>query len=392
MYVEPLAERRVGVLQGGGLSSTALGIWLAEQGVDAHHLVADLGQAPPAELEATVAAWRARGVPATLVDLRAPMAELALDLVRYQARHDGGYWNTTGAARLVLVEHLAPRLVADGAAVLAHGCVGGGNDQRRFARYTGRFTPGLDVYAPWTDPKALLRFPGREAMLDAVRDAGLPLDAGSGADWSTDASIAGASHESATLEDLAAPVDARTLRPRWSRWPADAPGEPEPVTVTVAEGRITDIGGSGPDPVAILERARDLGARHGVWLRDVVERRIIGTVCRGVYEAPALEVLGAAWQRVLQTSLDQRSRVLYDQLSATLGAAVYEAWYAEPAAVAARAALDALLARASATVTLTLHRGTARPTAVDVTASGALQQTRFGTGGNRWREPLAVAA
>jgi argininosuccinate synthase len=392
MYVGSLAERRVGVLQGGGLSSTALGIWLAERGVDAYHLVADIGQAPAAELEATVAAWRARGVPAALVDLRAPMAGLALDLVRYQARHDGGYWNTTGAARLVLVEHLAPRLVAEGRTVLAHGCVGGGNDQRRFARYTARFAPGLQVYAPWTDPDALRRFPGREAMLEAVQRAGLPLDAGSGADWSTDASLAGASHESAALEDLAVPVDAGTLRPRWSRWPADAPGEPAIATVTVTEGRITDIDGSGPDPVAILRRAGELGARHGVWLRDVVERRIIGTVCRGVYEAPALEVLGAAWQRVLQTSLDQPSRALYDQLSATLGAAVYEAWYADPAALSARAALDALLQRASATVTLTLHRGTARPTAVDVTASGALQQTRFGTGGNRWREPLAAAA
>ncbi|WP_432994360.1 argininosuccinate synthase domain-containing protein [Dactylosporangium sp. CA-233914] len=390
MYVENVAGRPVGVLQGGGLSSTALGIWLAEHGVDAHHLVADIGQAPAAELEATVSAWRARGVPATLVDLRTPMAELALDLVRYQARHDGGYWNTTGAGRLVLVEHLAPRLLAEGRTVLAHGCVGGGNDQRRFARYTARFAPGLDVYAPWTDPGALRRFPGRAAMLDAVQDAGLPLDEGSGADWSTDASLAGASHESASLEDLAVPVDARSLRPRWSRWPAGAPDEPQTVTVTVAAGRITDIDGSGPDPVAIVGRAGELGARHGVWLRDVVERRIIGTVCRGVYEAPALEVLGAAWLRVLQTSLDQRSRALYDQLSATLGAAVYEAWYAEAAARSARDALDALLVRASATVTLTLHRGTARAAAVDVTASGAPQQTRFGTGGNRWREPVAV--
>src|SRR4051812_42721130 len=164
MYFGSLAERPVGVLQGGGLSSTALGVWLAEQGVEAYHLVADIGQAPAAELEATVAAWRARGVPAALVDLRAPMAALALDLVRYQARHDGGYWNTTGAARLVLVEHLAPRLVAEGRTVLAHGCVGGGNDQRRFARYTDRFAPGLAVYAPWTDPDALRRFPGRAAM------------------------------------------------------------------------------------------------------------------------------------------------------------------------------------------------------------------------------------
>lgn len=381
-----LAEQRVGVFQAGGLSSLALGLWLRDRGVASHHYIADIGQSDADAITDLVASLHDAGLSATVVDLKPQMAELGLDLLRYQARHDGGYWNTTGAARLVLVEGLAPRMRADGCTVLAHGCVGGGNDQRRFAAYGRVFAPDLPIFAPWTDDDALARFPGRAAMLAAVKDAGLFLDSGSDADRSTDACLAGASHESSTLEDLSAPVAPTTLVPRWSAWPGDAPGTPETVTVVFDAGRVVDIAGSGPDPVRILATARDIGARHGVWLRDVVERRIIGTRCRGVYEAPGLEVLDAAWQRVLQLCLDPYAHELYRSLAKILGAAVYEARYTTTVATAARRAMDELTSAATATVTLTLHRGTVRVAGIEAPGVGQDRQTRFGNGGNRWAE------
>ncbi|MBW6435950.1 argininosuccinate synthase [Actinoplanes hulinensis] len=380
-----LAGERVGVFQGGGLSSLALGVWLREQGADAHHYVADLGQSRPEEIEDLAGSLRASGLPVTVVDLRPRTAEIGLELLRHQARHDGGYWNTTGASRLVLVEQLSRVLRADGRTVLAHGCVGGGNDQRRFATYAREFAPDLAVYAPWTDPAALARFPGRAAMVSAVKDTGLLLDRGSDADRSTDATLAGASHESTALEDLATPVDDRSLAPRWSAWPGEAPAAARTVTVGFEAGRVVDVDGSGADPVAVLETARDLGAGHGIWLRDVVERRIIGTRCRGVYEAPGLEVLDVAWQRALEVCLDPRARELYGTLAPLLGAAVYEARYTTPAAVAARAAVEELVRPVTAVVRLTLHRGFARVAGITAPGVGADQQTRFGSGGNRWR-------
>lgn len=390
MIIDDLINERVGVLQGGGLSSLALGIWLHEQGIHTRHYIADIGQSTAEEIDALVRSLAGLGLEATVVDLHQQMAALGLDLVRYQARHDGGYWNTTGAARLVLVEQLAGRLRADGMSVLAHGCVGGGNDQRRFARYTHRIAPDLKVYAPWVDPAALDRFPNREAMYTAVTEAALWLDSGSGSEHSTDANLTGASHESSGLEDLASAVSPETLSPRWSNWPSQAPETPETITVTFESGRLTAVGEARGDPVALLSRAHLAGARHGVWLRDVVERRIIGTRCRGVYEAPALEVLGAAWIRALQVCLDASARTLYDHLATVLGAAVYEARYLDPVAVAARAALDELTRAVTAAVSLTLCRGTVTVAAVHTSTDGADRQTRFGTGGNRWRAPTTV--
>lgn len=332
-------------------------------------------------MDALASSLRRSGDDVVVVDLRSPMAAVASDLLRYRARHDGGYWNTTGAARFVLVSELAPLMRADGCQTFAHGCVGGGNDQRRFARYGAQVAPGLSVIEPWTNPQALERFPDREAMLAAVAEHGLRLDPGSSAERSTDANLAGISHESAELEDLETPVT--RLRPRWSNWPGQGPAEPETVTVTFLDGRVADVNGSGPDPVAWMTLANEIGARHGVWLRDVVERRIIGTVCRGIYEAPGLELLERAWSRILQASLDAAGRELYDRLAAVLGAAMYEARWLEPAAQAARDGIDRLVGEVGGSVTLSVHRGLVQVERMKV-ASAVVQQTRFGSGGNRW--------
>ncbi|TXK39869.1 argininosuccinate synthase domain-containing protein [Nonomuraea sp. C10] len=371
----------LGLFQSGGLSSLAVGVWLRELPTPARHYIADIGQADPPDLDALASSLRRFGDESVVVDLRPSIAAVASDLLRYRARHDGGYWNTTGAARFVLVSGLAPLMRADGCRALAHGCVGGGNDQRRFARYGAHVAPDLPVVEPWTDQRALERFPDRETMLAAVTEHGLSLDPGSGAERSTDASLAGVSHESAELEDLETPVT--RLDPRWSAWPEQATAEPETVTVLFREGRVADLDGSGPDPVEWMKRANDLGARHGVWLRDVVERRIIGTVCRGVYEAPGLELLDRAWTRVLQASLDGASRELYDRLSAVLGSAMYEARWLEPAARAAREAIDRLVGEIDGSVTLSVHRGVVRVERMKV-AGPVVRQTRFGSGGNRW--------
>ncbi len=381
-YPEP-----IGLCQSGGLSALAVGAWLHEQSANVRHYIADIGQTSRAELELLAESLRPFAREVKIVDLRASMARTASDLLRYRARHDGGYWNTTGAARFVLVSGLASVMSADGCKTLAHGCVGGGNDERRFARYTGQIEPELTVIAPWAHPQALERFPDRQTMLKAVAEMALHLDNGSSVDRSTDANLAGVAHESAQLEDLDTPVT--SLDPRWSSWPAKAASHQETIVVRFREGRVSDVDGSGPEAVAWMERANEVGARHGIWLRDVVERRIIGTVCRGVYEAPGLELLDRAWTRILQTNLDSASRQLYEQLSTVAGAAMYEARWLDPAAHAARVAIDELVGDVAGTVALSVHRGNVWVERTEVSGR-VVQQTRFGSGGgNRWSQAAA---
>src|SRR5580658_1623449 len=107
MLLDQIASEPVGVCVSGGLSSLAVAASLADSGVVTTALVADIGQASDDDVHSLARSLEGAGIPVVAVDLRDAMAELALDLVRYLARHERGYWNTTSSSRLVLVQGLA---------------------------------------------------------------------------------------------------------------------------------------------------------------------------------------------------------------------------------------------------------------------------------------------
>ena len=379
-----LRGERIGLCLSGGLSSLTVGAWLHDIGLNVTCFVADIGQAPPEAVLSLVGDLRRVGIRAVAVDLRAQMAQTATELLRYQARYDGGYWNTTGASRAVLVAGLAPYLREAGCTVLAHGCVGGGNDQHRFERYGAAYAPDLRVYAPWTDTEARQRFSDRQAMVDYITAVGLPLDPGSSATHSTDGNLAGISHEEERLEDLGtAPT---VVRPLMSVWPQDAPDRPETVSVRFERGLPVAVDGEAVDPLRALLRSNEVAGRNGVWMRDVVENRVNGTKCRGVYEAPGMELLGTALAEVYRVTVADRAYRLLESLTAFVGGQDYEGRWAEPGTAAAKAGLDVFAAAATATAEVTLYKGTLRVAVRDYPAEAdAARQARFSTGGHHWQ-------
>lgn len=390
MLSQELADENVGVCVSGGLSCLTIAAWLAASAVPVTAFVADLGQADHREIRALAGSLEAAGVAVVTVDLREQIARLALDLVRYQARYEGGYWNTTSGSRMVLVAGLADAMRRAGCTVLVHGCVGGGNDQRRFERYAAALAPGLRVVSPWTDPGLRARFPGRAEMAGYLSERGLTADPRSTADYSADGSLAGFAHDGTELECLATPDAAA----RWAltRAPRQAPDEPEPVTVTVTGGRIAAIGnvpgvpGQGHE---LLQRANSIAGRHGVGRRSVVENRINGTKCRGVYEAPGLDLLGFCVARVYQVVMEPDAQRLMRSMSEMIGRGVYEGRYLDPAVRAARAAADVLIDEAGAPVEVLaeLYKGgiSFRGLSGGRGEPAAARQTRFTGGGHHWQ-------
>ena len=387
MLFQELADENVGVCVSGGLSSLTVAVWLAQSGVPVTAFVADIGQASTDDLGALVKSLEAAGVPTVVVDLRDETAQLAVDLVRYQATHDGGYWNTTSGSRMVLVAGLADPMRRAGCTVLAHGCVGGGNDQRRFQQYAAALAPDLRVVSPWTDPGLLSRFPGRDDMARLIADLGIVADRRCTADYSVDGSIAGFAHDGTALERLQTP-DATAWRVL-SVSPREAPDEAETITVTVEQGRPACIDGEPATARGLLDRVNTLAGRHGVGLRGVVENRINGTKCRGLYEAPGLEVLGFCVARVYQLAMDREALRLMSSLSDLIGRGVYEGRYLSPDIRAARAAADVLIdsAPATAEVTVDVYKGGISFSGLSHRPAGQLppRQTRFTGGGQHWQ-------
>ena len=382
-YTE-LASEAVGILVSGGLSSAAVAAYLAECGTTVTCYVADIGQPGPLTPARLAEMLGGCGLRARLVDLRELMAERCADLVRYQATYDGGYWNTTGAAREVLVAGLAPTLSADGCTVLAHGCVGGGNDQQRFARYVARLAPELRVFAPWTTDWMLDRFPSRAGMADYLGSLGFPAELTSLAGYSVDGNLGGCSHESAELESLSSPAVGH-MTPLMTDWPENARAtEPERFVVRFTEGRPVSIGGLPVTPIEAVSKANQAGGRTGIPPLSVVENRVNGTKCRGVYEAPGLELLGRCLGYLYQVCLDKPAAALLRSLSGVLSAAVYEGRLHDQSGIAAAAAADLLSGAATGDVEVELYRGNIMLHGIGDLRS-APRQTRFGSGGLQWR-------
>ncbi|HVB42786.1 MAG TPA: argininosuccinate synthase domain-containing protein [Streptosporangiaceae bacterium] len=380
-----ITDEEVGVCVSGGLSSLAVAAWLAASGVSTRAFIADIGQANRDEISLLARSLEAAGIPAVVVDLRDRMAQMAVDLVRYLARYEGGYWNTTGASRLVLVEGLTVAMREAGCGVLAHGCVGGGNDQLRFERYTAALAPGLRVFAPWPDPELRQRFPDRSAMEEYVQRRGLARDGRSTADYSVDGSLAGFAHEGTALEGLEVPDTA--VRPFLTVLPRLAPDQPETVAVGFDRGQPVQIGGQPSGPRALLESANALAGRHGIGLHSVVENRINGTKCRGVYEAPGLDLLGFCVDRVYQVTIGKEARQLLSSLSELIGRSVYEGKYFDTEIRAARAAADVITDSASANVEVDIYKGSVSFRGISHHGSRPLpaRQTRFTGGGHIWK-------
>ena len=172
---------------------------------------------------------------------------------------------------------------------------------------------------------------------------------------STDANLAGLSHEAEDLESMETAMT--IVKPTMGVWPMEAPDRTEEVTVRFAAGRAVQLNGRDVSPVEAMVLANRIAGRSGVGMKHALENRVVGTKSRGVYEAPGMELLGTALRFVYQAVLDRRATALFQQLSKLVSDQIYDGRYFDPATQAARAAIAVFSRHASGTVKVGLYKG-----------------------------------
>ena len=355
MQINDLKGHRVGICVSGGLDSKTVTTRLVKAGVDVRCFTANLGQPDEDDIDDIARRMDVTGAKTTIVDLTAAMAEACFDVLRAQATYDGGYWNSTGIARAVTVRGLLGPMREQGCTVLSHGATGRGNDQVRFERYTNVLAPEMKVYAPWRDPTLLEQFPGRREMAAYLQEQGIEASTGEAKRYSTDSNLCGLSHEAEDLESLQ--TSCRIVDPIMGVWPEAAPDTPEIFKCRIVAGRVIQINGVAVTPIEAMVQANTIAGRNGVWMRNALENRIIGTKSRGVYEAPGMELLGFCLRSVYQATMDRRATRLFEQMSTLIADQIYDGRLYDPATRAAFAAVDSLTADASGVVTVALYKG-----------------------------------
>mmetsp|Transcript_6945 Transcript_6945/g.15893 ORF Transcript_6945/g.15893 Transcript_6945/m.15893 type:complete len:443 (-) Transcript_6945:300-1628(-) len=352
---EKYKGKTVGVCVSGGLDSKTVCKKLVEDGLKVLAFSGDLGQPDEDDIQNVAKRMATCGVETVIVDLKNEMAEGCFDIVQAQARYDGGYWNTTGIGRFVTCFGLVRAMQEKGVGVLAHGATGRGNDQMRFERYTNVLAPEMEVFAPWRDASLLTEFPGRTEMVSYLGTFGIEAFVGPAKKYSTDANLAGLSHEAEDLESIETSM--LIVEAEMGVWPKDAPDAIENVVLDFEKGRCVAINGTKMTALEVMVEANKVGGRCGLGMSHALENRIIGTKSRGVYEAPGMELLGCSLQFLYHAVLDRRSTNLFQSLSKTVSDQVYDGRWFDPCTRASMLAITELTKTATGKVTVGCYKG-----------------------------------
>ena len=357
MNIADLKGQKVMLAASGGLDSCTITHWLQSQGLEVVAYTADLGQPDEERIEDIRHRMRACGAAEVILDdRREAICQAGIQLVQAQARYEGGYWNTTGIARHVTVAGMLPHMQERGIQVMAHGATGRGNDQVRFQLAAQMLAPHIEVYAPWRDPAFLQNFGGRSEMIAYCQGHGLPITATPDKPYSTDANMLGLTHEAGQLEDLETPV--RLIEPGMGRFPQQAPTAAEVFTVRFEEGTPVAINGQSVGPVEAIAQSNAIAGQHGVGIGlHAVENRFVGIKSRGVYEAPALALLGQCYDYLLQLILDRRARRIFAVVSGFIAEQIYQGYWFDTATQASWKLIEHFNQLATGTISVSLYKG-----------------------------------
>lgn len=340
----------------GGLDTSIIIPWLKENyGYEVIAMVADLGQRDDYE-QIREKALRSGAAGVHVRDVRREfLEEYIYPLVRAGAVYEGKYLLGTAAARPLIAKCLVEVAEIEGAAAIAHGATGKGNDQVRFEVSITALNPDLKVVAPWREWSIRSR---REAMAYAA-ERGIEVPTTKERPFSVDQNLWHLSHEGGLLEDPAnAPPDDLylTITP-----PERAPDTPQYVEIDFEQGLPQRVDGEKLDPVSLLERLNAVGGANGVGIVDLVENRLVGMKSRGIYETPGGTILVAAHRELELLTLDRDTLHFKDTAAVRYAELVYDGLWFTPL----RAALDAFVAATQQPVTgrvrLKLYKGNCVP-------------------------------
>jgi argininosuccinate synthase len=354
--VDPDQVHRVLLLYSGGLDTSVMLKWIQDQyQAEVVALTVDLGQ-PGEDFEVVKGkALQLGAIDCHVVDAREEFArQYVCPAIKANAVYGLGYPLFTALGRPLIAKLAVEYARQTGCDTIAHGCTGKGNDQVRIEATVATLGPELKVIAPVRSWKM-----GREEEVEYARQHGIPVKGGSeAAPYSIDDNLWGRSSEGRWIEELdhAPEDDVFQLVTR----PEDAPDEAEVVQVEFERGVPVALNGERLEIVALLERAGEIGARHGVGIVDHIEDRIVGLKVRDIYEVPAAAILLTAHrelEKLVGTIHQNQLKPMLDQRWAYL---VYAGLWWEPVREDLDAYMEAANAQVTGTIGLRLYKGSVR--------------------------------
>ena len=231
----------------------------------------------------------------------------------------------TSHARPCIAKGLVDIAIKEGADAICHGCTGKGNDQVRFELTIKHFAPNMPIIAPWRE----WDIKSREEEIDYAEAHNVPLKINRETNYSKDKNMWHLSHEGLDLEDTGnEPLYDKPGFLEMGVSPMQAPDVPTYVTLDFEAGKPVALDGVKMPAKEIILKLNEVGGANGIGLLDIVENRLVGMKCRGVYETPGGAILYFAHNYLETLCLDKMTMHKKQELSITFAELLYNGqWY-----------------------------------------------------------------
>lgn len=264
--------------------------------------------------------------------------------------YEGKYPISSALSRPLISRLLVQVAEQEGAAAVAHGCTGKGNDQIRFEVSIQALNPRLKVVAPVRE-WGMTR--DEEIAYAAAHNIPIPVNLEN--PFSIDANIWGRACEAGILEDpwMEAPEAAYD----WTNPIEKTPDEAEYMEIEFNKGVPVKLNGESLSLAALIEALNETGGKHGIGRIDHIENRLVGIKSREIYENPAAQILIQAHKELEFLTLTREELQFKTTVDQQMAKLIYDGLWYSPL----RAALDAFINTTQQTVTGTirtkLHKG-----------------------------------
>ena len=353
--------KKVVLLYSGGLDTSVMLKWIQDEyRAEVVALTIDIGQQAD-DLEAIrKKALKLGAVKAIVLDAKNEFAYHYIARgIKANASYQGKYHMSTPLGRPLLAK-LAVQVARDEEAdCIAHGCTGKGNDQVRIEGSILTLAPEMKIIAPVREWSM-----GRDEELVYAKENNIPVRQTTGSPYSYDDNMWGVTGESGEIENpaLIPPLD-KILQV--CNIIEKTPDKPVYIQLKFVKGIPVEVDGKPLRLPEMIEYLNKIGAKHGVGVTHHLEDRLVGLKVRGLYEAPAAEIIINAHfnlEKFVSTRQENEFKSMVDTKWAYL---CYGALWFEPLMDDLNAYIDHVNEKVSGLTTVKLFKGVAEVVAVE---------------------------
>lgn len=269
--------------------------------------------------------------------------------IRANGLYQGKYPLATALARPLIADKIMKVAAQEGAAAVAHGCTGKGNDQVRFDIAMSSIDPSIKIIAPIREMNLT-----RDRELAYAKKNNVPLN-DEIKRYSTDTNIWGRAIEAGQLEDpwLEPPEEIFSLV-------KNKMIPPEYLEIEFEKGTPVGVDNKKMSLLDIIRYLNIKAGKHGVGVVDHIEDRVVGIKTREIYEAPAAQTILAAHKDLEQLVLTKHELSFKQLVEDKWSWMVYSGLWFDPLREDLDRFIDATQNRVSGKVKMKLQNGSFR--------------------------------